>query len=48
MTPNGKEIKNTIEAGTREVAIKYFASLMQMELETLLQLYRVKGKSKEK
>ena len=48
MTSDGKEIKNTINAQTREAAINYFASLMKMELKILLELYIVKRKNKDK
>ncbi len=48
MTSDGKEIKNTIDAQTKEAAIKYFASLMKMELKILLELYVVKRKNKDK
>ena len=43
-TPDGKEIKNTIDARTRDAAERYFASLMHLELEVLLKLYLVQKK----
>ena len=48
MPPYGTEVKNTIDAESKDATVKYFASLMHMELEILLQLYIIKRKSKDK
>ena len=43
-TQDGKEIKNTIDALTRKAAVRYFASLLHLDLEVLLKLYLVQQK----